>query len=77
MIPRELAQFVAPNVLLYHVVNGLLNGCLVFYWHLPLHMLYWWHCWIHFDIILFLKRAKSVKLIEVKPQKVLNTSDCL
>ena len=47
------------NVLFYHVVNGLLDCCLAFYWHLPPRMLYWWHCWVYLDVILSLERAKA------------------
>ena len=63
------------NVLFYHVVNGLFNCCLAFYWHLPPHMLYWWHCWVYLDVILSLERAKPIKTVRIESKKVLYTAD--
>ena len=63
------------NVLFYHVVNGLFDCCLAFYWHLPPRMLYWWHCWVNLDVILSLERAKPIKTVRIKSKKVLYTAD--
>ena len=59
----------------YHVVNNLFDCCLAFYWHLPPHMLYWWHCWVCLDVILSPERAMSVKTVGIKSKKVLHTAD--
>ena len=63
------------NVLFYHVVYYLFDGCLASYWHLSPCMLYWWHCWANFNVIFSLEWAKSVKRVRVELKKVLNTAD--
>ena len=38
-------------------------------------MLYWWYCWVNFNVIFSLERAKSVKWVWIESEEVLNTTD--